>query len=204
MSGDLAPRPAPAKPVTEEESAALVQEAFDLEQEIKAKAQTFREATWEVAEALDRFRSIRGWERLGYETLNEFLAQPDVGLSRAQFYKQARMWHDLVEHKKVPIAKLKEADPSKVAAAVPAIMANVVAAEDAIDDIKGLSFRDTQAKYSPSAIQRARNNDDGTSPIDEPLAAETEPQLMRCPMCGTYVPEDRLPPTVPGRAKPVQ
>jgi len=167
----------------------LVKEAFELEREIKARKAAAHEAWWDLAESLYQLHEMRGWELLGYETLAEFLAQPEIGLSERSFHYAVRTWRDLAVVRKLPPSELKEVEPSKAREIVPAIMAGQVKAEDAIADAKQLSYRDVKEKYRPKNIARHGQQPDGSTPLD----ASREPKRVRCPTCGQWTTEDQLP-----------
>lgn len=189
----LVTRTAKAAELTEEESEQLTNAAFDLERVIKARVGGAREAWWELAESLYAFHELRGWTLLGYDSLELFLAQPDVGMSRRSFFRAVQTWRDLAVTKQLPASQLKEIEPSKATQIAPAILSGSVDAEDAMDDAKELSFRDVVEKYSLAGQKRSGQKPDDSTPLD----ASKEPKYVRCPHCRSYVPEDTLPSQYP-------
>lgn len=194
--GDSHPVPRSAAPLTEGEEKKLIKEAQKLSDMLKTRVLKFNASAWDVAEVLYRFKIIKGWERLGYDTLAEYLADPDIGITKTVFFRRVQMWEGLVETKKMPLSELKKIEPSKAEIVTPAIMSGKVEAAKAIADAQSLSYRDVLEAYKPENIERHGQQPDGSTP----LAAETEPKRVRCPMCREWTTEDRLPPTVPGTA----
>lgn len=177
----------PARPRARELSKAeadeLRRQAFDLERKIKARVQATHAAWWSLAEALYEFHELLGWMLLGYETLGEFLAQPEIGMSRRSFFRAVEMWRDLHIVRRVPARALSELEPSKVREVKPAIMRGHVKPEDALADAKELGYRDVVEKY--------RHQVGG-----QRLDASKEPERVKCPMCGSWVIDD----VIEGRA----
>lgn len=168
--------PGQHRELSSEEAEDLVHEVFETERKIKADLAAIVADTWTLAEHLYDFHELRGWTLLGYETLNEFLAQPDIGLSRSTFFRAVQAWRDLVKVKKVAPARLSGIEPSKAQEVLPAIMRGDVKVDDALDDAVALGKRDLREKYRLSAGKVAPAR----------LAAEDEPIRTRCPACGEW------------------
>lgn len=175
--------------LTQEERDKLVSAAFALERRIKERLGRGRQAWWDVAEALYDFHEQRAWMLLGYDSLEEFLGQPDIGMSRRSFFRAVQIWRDLNVVKQVPVKELREVEPSKAMEVRPAIMAGDVKPEKALDDAKELSVRDVKEKYRPSAILRHGQAPNGSTQLD----ASQEPQRVRCPCCRQWTTEDQIP-----------
>lgn len=170
------PAPPQHRELTQAEVDALVHDAFECEREIKGAIRAVHAKTWTLAEHLYRLSEEHHWVHLGYETLNEWLAQPEIGLSRSSFFRLVQAWRDLVQVKKVAPTRLSRIEPSKVQEVLPAIMAGDVYAEDALADAEALGFRDLREKY-----RQLRSRGAATS-----LAAEQEPVRTRCAACGEW------------------
>lgn len=175
--------------LTEEQKEELAHQAFELERKIRARVDAGRQAWWDLAEVLYEFHEVRGWELLGYDTLEEFLGQPEIGMSRRSFFRAVQVWRDLAVVKKLPTSDLKEVEPSKAVEVRPAIMSGSVKPEKALDDAKELSVRDVVEKYRPSAIARHGQQPNGSSKLD----ASKEPERVRCPTCRQWTTEDQIP-----------
>jgi hypothetical protein len=169
------------KELTKKEAEALISAAFKQEQRIKKGVVNFHESWWELAAELYAFHESGGWALVGYDTLDEFLAQPEIGMSRSQFFQMTKTHRDLVVVKKLPPESLKELEPSKVREVIPAIMRGDVSAEDALDDAAGLSYSDVKRKYRPEKQGHGQKADDS-----QRLAAETEPEAIKCSTCGQW------------------
>ena len=145
----------PAKELTRKEAQALVDAAFELERKIKTAARDFHTSWWELAEALYTFHEEGSWKLLDYDSLDAFLAQPDLGISRAHFFRMTKMWRDLVITKGIAPATLHAIEPSKAREVVPAIMRGEVKPSDALADATELSYSDVRFKYRPE--ERAKH-----------------------------------------------
>lgn len=180
--------PGGTRELTQEETDKLVHEAFELEREIKTKVVGGREAWWQLAEVLYRFHEKSDPKYLGYEDVDEFLAQPEIGLSRRSYFRAVQLWSELIVVKQLPAAEVTEIEPSKAREVMPAIMRGDVKVEDALDDARALSKRDVIEKYRPS--NQARH---GQATNDsKPLNAADEPERVRCDRCGQWTTEDQL------------
>lgn len=171
-----------AKKLTPAQQKKLADQAFKLEQVIKAGFKRVGEAWWELSEALYEFHEGGYWKWVGYDTLDEFLAQPDLGISRSQFFAMTKLWKDLVITRQIPPKTLAQIEPSKAREVAPAIMRGDVKIEDALDDARGLGYRDVVEKYRPDRrAQHKQKPDDST-----PLAAEDEIVRVQCELCGSW------------------
>ena len=137
----------PAREVTPEEWDALVARATDIEKRIRQAIGAGRTALWALVEAAYDFEEEHGWIALGYETKNEWLAQPDIGISRTQFFRMVRTWRTLVVRREVDIPTLTRLDTSKVAIVLPAIETSRVDVDEALADADALAASDLRIKY---------------------------------------------------------
>lgn len=185
---DLVPQ---AKELTKAEQQKAIDRAFDLEREIKASVGQLHRGRWELARQLYEFRELQGWSLLGYETLHEWLAQPELGLKRAEFDTRTRMWRDLVVVKEVPPKALADVEPSRALEVLPAVMKGDVDVKQAIADARSLSVSDVREKYRTDRIEDHGQQPDNSTSLDP--GKET---LAKCPMCDSLVPESKLPPRV--------
>ena len=92
-----------------------------------------------------------GWRLLGYESLEEWLGDPAVGLTRTHFFRLTGLWRELVVERVVPHAGLRGVDMDKLDTALPAVKRGEVEPDEAIADAHALSRSDLQQKYQPSA-----------------------------------------------------
>lgn len=168
-----------AKALTRKQQEERSSVAFALERDIRKAAVLAHASWWALSELLYKFHEGGYWSDLGYDSLDEFLAQPEVGISRSQFFKQSKTWRDLVVVKKIRPSRLKELEPSKVREVVPAIMRGEVKPEQALSDTEELSFRDVVIRYRPEEQGKHGKR-------DAPLDAEAEPQRVQCKVCGSW------------------
>ena len=166
--------------LTTKEVEALAASAFETEAEIKRVCASVITNWWELAELLYELSEDGGWKLLGHESLAEFLAQPDIGISRSGYFQMTRAWRDLVITRGVDPDELRQLEPSKVREVVPAIMAGNVSIEDAFADAKILGHRDMREKY----------RDPGGH--DQKLDAAREPERVQCESCGGWCTVEEL------------
>ena len=179
----MADHPAPAghRDLTKREAEALSKAAFRLEVGIKKSFARIHESWWTLSRQLYEFHEGGYWSVLGYDTLEEFLAQPDLGMSRRSFFQMTKLWRDLVVTRQIEPDTLADIEPSKVALVTPALMKGDVSVEDALGDARDLGWRDVREKYS------------GREKPDQALDAEAEPIRVQCPECGSYyIPKGEL------------
>ena len=133
--------------LSDDELGALRQEAFELERKIVGGVAAVSKEAWALAAHVYRFHEGGCWGLLGYDTLEEFLAQPDVSMSRTQFFRLSKTYRDLVVVREIPISALEQIDPSKVHEVAAAISRGEVKVEDALADAEKLGARDLREKY---------------------------------------------------------
>jgi hypothetical protein len=167
----------------------LIDKAFALERQLKKALLTGHAAWWATAKIAYEMHQERGWELLGYEQVGEWLAQPDIGMSRSGFFKASQTWRDLVEVKHIDVETLQEIEPSKAMEVRPAIMSGNVKPEQALADAETLSFRDVIEKYRPSKQAQHGQEPDGSTTLE----ASSEPQRVRCPCCRQWTTRDEIP-----------
>lgn len=164
-----------ARSLSKAEAKALGDRAFALETAIKELLTQGRHVYWQVAERLYEFHEGGLWVALGYATLADFLAQPDLGMSRTTFFQMTRLWRDLVVVRQVPAETIGALEPTKVREVLPAIRRGDVGVDKALDDAASLGYLDLRATYGP-----------GGSGPDAPLDAEAEPARVQCQECGSW------------------
>jgi hypothetical protein len=133
-----------------------------------------RAAAWDLARALYEFDEQSGWTALGYETLTEYLADPEVAQSRRSYYRMVRLWEKMVVHRRLPEKRMAALDPSKVDMVIPAIESGKVKMKEALDDVESLGSRDLREKYFGTSESKAKSDepeDDGE--LDPDVAATT-------------------------------
>jgi hypothetical protein len=144
--GDTAVAPQ-AKGLSPDEAEARAQRCFEIDAQIKTGLRAGREAMWEVARGLHEFDEENGWTALGIESLGEWLADPEVGMTRATYFRMVKCHRFLIEQKKLPPARVAELELSKVEIVLPKLRAGSVKMDDALADVQHLGARDLREKY---------------------------------------------------------
>ena len=123
------------------------------------------------AEACYLLLANEGWVILGYDSINEWLANPEIGLSRTVFYDLANIHQRYVLEGGISQERLIEGEHSKLTVALPAIAAGKVSADEAADDAATLGWRDMREKYRDlMATEAPEPGDPGP---EEPSICET-------------------------------
>lgn len=157
-----------------------VDAAHRVEQEIVKGCKLARSALTYLAPRLLRFYEERMWEALGYDSMNQFLASPEIELSPSYVKAISYTYRDLVVHRGVPAQELEGVDLRKLQYALPAVKSGDVKWQEAVSDARALSRPDMQDRYS------------GRRKPNAPLDADAEPERQTCPTCGSWVETERL------------
>ena len=176
--GDRAVSLPPARELSPEEWDAVVKRATDIEDRIRQAIGAGRLALWALIEAAYEFEEEQGWIALGYDSKDEWLAQPEIGISRTQFFRMVRTWRTLVIRRQVDVPTLVRLDTSKVGIVLGAIEASRVDVEEALADADALAVRDLRTKYmrpedEQDGRSHAHSDADATDDAD-PGASATE------------------------------
>jgi hypothetical protein len=107
-----------------------------------------------AAQACHRLRLDEGWTALGYDSLGQYLASPEIGMSRSTFYSLADIWEQYVEQGGQDERRL--CAPSKLEVPLAALKAGDVTPEEALEDAETLGLRDLRAKYRGDAEPSGR------------------------------------------------
>lgn len=141
-----------------------------------------------AAEGCHALLKDEGWAALGYESLAEYLAAPEVTLSRSEFYRLASIWERYVIDGGLEPTALQSAGPSKLEVALPALEQGLVSAEQAVADASSMTRSDLRTHYEQ--LQGGDGGDD-TAPTgseaaaDESAAAPSDPEPVDDPAGGT-------------------
>jgi len=111
-----------------------------------------------VAQACHDISRDKSWTDLGYESLSEFLASPEITLTRSNFFTMAQIWELYVLDGGVDPQQLAVAHPSKLAIPLRAIGANEVTVAEAIADVETLGARDLREKYQLTVEKSERSD----------------------------------------------
>jgi hypothetical protein len=116
--------------VMDEETGEVMQgkaaEAFEAHSKIIGGQSAVRAGLNAMAAGCHELRESRGWLALGFETLLEYLAQPDVELSKSEFERAADIWQTYVLDGGAEPGLLAGASPSKLEVPLPALKQGVV------------------------------------------------------------------------------
>lgn len=129
------------------EASDVTRSAHDAHEQLLLATQNMRGLSMVVARACHQLRVAEGWQHLGYSSLNEYLAQPELGMSRRTFMYLAAIWDTFHVKGGIPVERLVEADWTKLAETLRAVGAGACTTEDAISDAIALGFRDLREKY---------------------------------------------------------
>jgi hypothetical protein len=144
MSG---PVPAlPARSLSDTEQQERAEKCFAIAQRLKTGLHAGRAAIWAVAQACAEFDDENGWTALGYDSMRQWLAEPDVGMSRATFMRLTRTYREL-KKRQVPASRMAELEPSKVDIVLPKVRTGAVDLEKALSDAEELGSSDLRANY---------------------------------------------------------
>lgn len=155
------------------------QDAHRWHREAVMAAHQGRCAAWRLARALYEVHERALWRALGYSSVSEWLSDPDLEVGPRQAMRLIEAWRELVVKRQVDPGDLEEIPPTRAREVLPAVREGRVPVEQALADAKQLSRRDLAKLYR----QQDRN---------EPVRAETEPELVRCPRCGSWVEQTQL------------
>jgi hypothetical protein len=136
-----------AQDLTAEEREARIQHCHELHTQIAASLRAGRDALWQFAKAVYEFDQENGWSALGYETLNDYLADPEIAVRRSTYFQARKRYEKIVVQREVKSDRLDSLDPSKVDLVLPAIEQGKVTLEEALDDVEALGSRDIREKY---------------------------------------------------------
>jgi hypothetical protein len=101
-----------------------------------------------LAEGCHDLHATEGWRELGFETLAEYLAAPEITVSRSEFYALADIWSTYVLAGGVEPLALQGAARSKLEVPLPALSAGVVSAEQAVADASSMTRKDLRSHYA--------------------------------------------------------
>lgn len=166
------PMMSPPRPLTDAEAVDRADAMFALDNKIRSALAAGRSAMWDVAGGLAEFDEQNGWTALGYDTLGEWLADPEIGMSRTTFYRLVGVYRDL-KRLKVSAKELPTLEPSKVELVLSRVKRHEVKLEDALEDARELGKRDLRIKYLG---QKEPEPEPDSEPDDSPTGGTpTEP-----------------------------
>jgi hypothetical protein len=126
-----------------------------------------------AAEGCYELHNTEGWRALGFETLVEYLASPEVTISRTDFYRLVEIWSAYVLNGGVEPMQLQGAGPTKLEVPLPALAQGVVSADQAVADATTMTRKDLRAHYS----ELLGDDEEGDDPPAEPSDGDGEPAV---------------------------
>lgn len=100
-----------------------------------------------AAEGAYDLRRTQGWLALGFESIAEYLASPEITESKTDFYRLADIWESYVLEGELAPERLIGAGSSKLEVPLPALKQGVVSAERAAADAEALTRRELREVY---------------------------------------------------------
>jgi hypothetical protein len=168
--------------------ALAAEQAFNVETRIRQTVQAMRAGWIILSEDLYQFHQQEMWRDLGHDGFEEWLAAPDIGLSRRMVYHLIDIWRELVVKAGADPEVLKRVEPARLHEVLPAIRRQQVSLDRALGDAQALSANDLRERYRPGGGGTV-SAEDGSAGPDERTSyeAEEESQWLRCPTCSSRV-----------------
>lgn len=152
-------------------------EAYATEATIKNVVLQMQQGWVILARELWHFNEKKMWKSLGYRTLDEWLASPEIDLGRRTVFGLMETWRTMVIEKGVSAQDMEGVGISKLRETLPAVRRGLITPQEALADARTLSREDLRVRYENTNERVA----------DHALEATTEPQWMICSLCGTRV-----------------
>lgn len=133
------------KAMTPEERA--TKRAFEIEAKVKEGVGAIRTVWVALASYLHEFHESKLWEHLDYDTFEEWLGTPEIGLSRSQVYALIEAYRELVVKRELDQEILARHEATKIAQVLPSLRRGDVELDAALADCENLSRADLRAKY---------------------------------------------------------
>src|SRR3954452_10219780 len=110
-----------SRELTPEEQQQRAEVCYAIDERVNVALGAGREALWQTAEALYEFDCAAAHTALGYDTLGDWLGDPDIGMTRSTYYRLVKAWRALVVERELDTDELVGLDVSKVDVVLPAI-----------------------------------------------------------------------------------
>lgn len=165
----------PSQPTEAEASA-----AWQVQKRILKRVADMRRAWVELARDLYLFDSAQMYRDLGYDSIGEWMADPDVEIDRSWGYMLIGTWKDLVVAQDVDPDVLAGIEPTKIQNVLPAVRRGQISVEEALEDCRTLGRQDLRERY-------VRKPD--TSTVYDP---DEEPAYAVCHLCGSRYRRDTV------------
>lgn len=171
MSTELAPPQ--AADLTEQEWNERVDEAQKVHERVLNGMTGLNVSGWFLANAFYDVVDTTAWTTLGYGSLNEYLASPEIGYARSNFMAHVAAWREFIVNQEIDPKTIKDIAPYKLALAAVKVHKGEADFEQAIADARSLPWGDYRDKYGKRAQRREITEGAPTSPTVGPA----EPNL---------------------------
>jgi hypothetical protein len=151
------------------------QEAFEAQEGIKQTIRRMRYQWAVLAGQLYDFHKRRLWEKLGYETVGDWMASPDIDLEYRQTYILIQVYREWVHKQGFSVEEVGRLNLSRLQVVTPAVQNRRISAKEAFADVESLSRTDLRERYQ------------GLATIEQRLEATEEATYFTCPSCGSRV-----------------
>ena len=147
---------------------------------------------WLLSEALYEFNEEAGWTVLGYEKQKDWLASPEVTMTKSDFSRRVRRHRELRVRRNVPVTRTKDMGPGEVALSeiplskldivLPKLVHGEVELQQALHDALALGIRDLRREYEGTGAEEDdeadAGEDAGSVGGDEEGVSRLDLQLM--------------------------
>ena len=128
--------------------------AHDAEDRVKEALRDGKAALWKLSEALYDFDASKGWAALGYENLSQWLADPEIDMTRGTYYRWVNTWRKLAVEKGMKREQLEQVSASKAALIADDVVEGHVRPATALKDVQNLTAAQLRVKYEKPARGR--------------------------------------------------
>jgi hypothetical protein len=182
----------PARPPSPEEWQDEVQVAHAINESFANAINAVRESMWEVSRWAYQANAESVWSKIGYETKGEWLATPEIHMTRTTFDRMVRVWRETHVHRQIDAPTLERLDVSKLDIVLGRVNAHEVSIEDAISDVQVLGANDLREKYQSPHRPRPEPApaDDTTFDTDVPEVVEHDDDNHHGTLVETYTDDD--------------
>jgi hypothetical protein len=149
-----------ARELTPKELDARRKRAYQVDESLRGAIAQGRKALWATAVAATAMADMQGFRDLNYESLNEYLGDPEIGISRSHFMRMVRIVRFASDRQIVE--RIQNLELTKIDVVIPAIR-DGYDREEALHDVETLSKRDLIDKYIGSKADNNGEADAGSS-----------------------------------------
>lgn len=152
--------------------------AGELDQLLRAQVRVARVHWLDIAKTLYELDDVKGWEALGYDSLRQYLADPELKISMSQGYGMVQAYKMLVVEKQVDHQLVAGAEISNLREVLPAVRRGQVEPERAVADATAMAWSDLRETYGALPVE--------ASPHQKPIEPDTF-HYETCRSCGSRI-----------------